>query len=359
MKLLSFILILVFTQQTWGDINWKVHSPQSVEMKKESIDKLFKYLFNSKEKFTTDSALLIKDGKLIREEYTNGYTKENTHRTWSISKSLTNTLVGIAVKKGILSLDTKVKKHYPQLNGKDHELMTLDHLMKMSSGIDWNEYYEENPFASNVIRMLYVYEYKDMASYTAKQPVVNTPGTKFYYSSGETNLIMGILKKSMGIKDYDDFPWTELFNKLNIESATWERDGQNVYVGSSYLYLSPRDLAKIGTLYLQDGVWNDERILPEGWVKYTTTANQAWQNVQKDSDKPKLAYGAQWWLNKPNSHGPFHPTAPENLYMALGHHGQILAIIPSQKIVFVRMGADKKAKIDRTKIFKYIMDSLK
>jgi len=359
MKFITLFLLLFFTQQTWGDINWKKHSPSSVGIKKESLDKLFKYLFSSKENFTTDSALIIKHGKLIREEYANGYTFENTHRTWSISKSVTNTLVGIATKKGILSLDAKVKKFYPELNGENHEKMTLDHLLKMSSGIDWNEYYEENPFVSNVIRMLYVYEYKDMASYTAKQPVVNTPGTKFYYSSGETNLIMGILKKSMGLKDYDDFPWKELFSKMDIQSATWERDGQDVYIGSSYLYLSARDLAKIGTLYLQDGFWNKERILPEGWVKYTTTANQAWHNVQKDADKPKLAYGAQWWLNTPNKHGSFHPTAPENIFMALGHHGQILAVIPDKKIVFVRMGADKKDKIDRTKVFKYIMDSMK
>lgn len=339
--------------------NWKNSLPEKEGLNPKSVDFLFKYLFDKKEKFSTDSAILIRNGKIVREEYANGYTKNGTHRTWSISKSLTNTLIGIAVKKGILSKESKVKKFYPQLNGKDHEKMTVDHLLKMSSGIDWNEYYEENPFASDVIRMLYVYEYKDMAGYTARQSVIHTPGTKFYYSSGESNLIMGILKKSMGIKDYENFPWKELFNKLSIESATWERDGQNVFVGSSYLFLSPRDLAKIGMLYLNNGKWQNEQILPEDWVKYTTTANRAWKNIQKDAEKPKLAYGAHWWLNIGNKHGPYHPSAPENIYMALGHHGQILAVFPDQKIIFVRMAADKKAKIDRTKIFKFIMNGLK
>lgn len=355
----TFFLSLLISTISWGASDWPTSTPESQGMNPKNIDNLFKYLFNKNESFSTDSAILIRNGKIIREEYANGYKAEGPHRTWSISKSVTNTLIGIAIKKGIISLETKVKKFYPLLNGEGHETMTLDHLLKMSSGIDWNEYYEENPFASHVIRMLYVYQNKDMASYTAKQPVIHQPGTRFHYSSGESNLIMGMLKKSMGLKDYENFPWNELFDKLNIESATWERDGSDVFIGSSYLYLSPRDLAKIGKLYLNDGIWEKERVLPEDWVKYTTTPNQAWKNNQINESKPKLAYGAHWWLNRPNRHGSVHPAAPENVYMALGHHGQILAVFPEQKIIFVRMAADKNGKIDRNMIFKFIMDSLK
>jgi CubicO group peptidase (beta-lactamase class C family) len=354
-----FLVLLLLINNEPALSKWRTSTAKSQGLDHKTIELLFKYLFDKKEKFSTDSAILIRNGSIIKEQYANGYTKKDTHRTWSISKSVTNTLIGVAVKKGILSLDSKVKKYFPQLDGKDHETMTVDHLLKMSSGIDWREHYEDNPFASDVVRMLYIYDYKDMAGYTAKRPVIHSPGTKFYYSSGESNLIMGILKKSMGLKDYENFPWKELFDKLNIKSATWERDGKNVFVGSSYLFLSPRDLAKIGLLYLNNGKWKNEQILPTDWVTYTTTANSAWHNTQKESKKRKLAYGSHWWLNVGNKHGPYHTSAPENIYMALGHHGQILAVFPNQNIIFVRMGADKKAKIDRNKIFKYIMDGIK
>ncbi|MCO4794267.1 MAG: serine hydrolase [Bacteriovoracaceae bacterium] len=360
MRTLIFIFIFALTvSNAHSVINWKQHLPKEEGFDKAKLDKLFNYMFDKKYKHNTDAALIIRNGKLIKEQYSNGYSLEHTHRTWSISKSVTNTLIGIAVHKNILNLQAKVKDFYPQLTGDKSDTMTLDHLMKMSSGIDWKEHYEENPFSSDVIKMLYVYEYKDMAGYTASRPVIYDPGKRFYYSSGESNLIMGMLKKSMGISDYENFPWKHLFNKLGITSATWERDGKDVFVGSSYLFLSPRDLSKIGQLYLQNGIWNKEQILPKDWVKYSTTPNKAWLLKQENDEVAKPGYGAQWWLNAQTKNGLSHPHAPDDIYMALGHHGQILAVLPSQNIIFVRMGADKDEKIDRKEIFKLLMSSLK
>lgn len=350
---------LFFSVPCHSKMNWTEAPLESTGLNGPRIEKLFQYLFDKKAGYNTDGIVLIKDGKLVKEQYANGYAKNKTHRIWSASKSVTNTLIGIAVKNGILTLDSKIKSYYPTLSGEGSNDLTLDHLMKMSSGIDWQEFYEENPFASDVIKMLYIYKYKDMAGYTASRPVKFKPGSRFHYSSGETNLIMGVLKKSLSLYDYDNFPWTQLFDKLDIKTATWERDGSGVFVGSSYLYLSPRDLAKIGQLYLDKGKWQSEQIVTSEWVKYSTSVNSAYLNTEQDEENAKSSYGAHWWLNAKTKKGQAYHTAPENIFMALGHHGQILAVFPDQRMIFVRAASDKEGQIDRMEIFRLLMESIK
>ena len=174
-----------------------------------------------------------------------------------------------------------------------------------------------------------------MAEYTETLPLKTKPGSEFYYSSGNSNILSGIVRNTVGEKDYHAFPYNELFHKLGMDHTLMEPDASGTFVGSSYIWTSARDYAKFGMLYLNDGVWNNERILPGGWVKKSVTPPAA--NHLKN-------YGYQFWLNGLNekdlSKKEF-PQMPADFFYADGYGGQRIYIIPSMQLVAVRLGLNK------------------
>ncbi len=344
---------------------WREATPKATGVKAPEWEAFLAYAKSTEHGFSTNALMVIYKGQLIEHSTFNGFKKGQTHRQWSVSKSITSTLIGIAIDKGLLTLETPVKRYYP-LHKNTKYSPVLKELLGMSSGLDWNEGYESNPLKSSVIAMLYTEGFNDMASFTAARPFRAIPGEEFYYSSGETNLIMGMLKKTMGQNDYSNYPWSQLFNPMGIKSATWEKDSSGTFVGSSYLYMAPEDLAKIGLLYLKKGVFQGKRLLKKEWVEYSYQLSPPFlkfsQKKIDESEKSRVeTYGAQWWLNAdvpgfPNTHP--YPGLPTDAYMALGHHGQVLLIVPSKDLVVVRNGADKDSKMDRVKFFDLLTKAL-
>ena len=323
----------------------------------DKFDSLLDYTFSTSAKHKTDGLVVISKGKLVLEKYENGYQRDSLHLLWSVSKSVTSLLTGVLVKEGRLSLDEKISTFYPELGE-----VTIKNLLQMSSGISWNEGYEGNPLNSNVIQMLYTSGHKDMAHYTSKVKINSLPDEVFKYSSGETNLLMGYIKKKVNDdKSYSSLPWVKIFSPLGIEEAVWERDASGTFVGSSYLYLRPRDLALIGQLYLQNGRFKGEQLITPQWVEFSRTMAPSFGKTILEGTSNNESYGAMWWLNLPsaqkNTPRPY-PNAPEDLYMALGHHGQMLAIIPSLDLIVVRTAEDKSVGIDKDKFFKLLISSL-
>ncbi len=321
------------------------------------------YAFNKEAKFQTDGLLIVKDGQVIFEKYAHGFTQDKPHLLWSVSKSFASALIGIATKKGILSTETLAHTLEPLLNRPKASTIRVKDLLQMSSGIDWNEGYEGNPLTSNVVPMLYLEGQRDMARYTADQKIKTSPGERFNYSSGETNLLCHLLRRA--IKDderYHNFPWDELFAPLGITSATWERDGAGNFVCSSYLYMTPRDAARFGELYLKDGIWEGEEILPRGWVAATGEIAPAFLKTKLKGFADRESYGLGWWLNHdlPTKEliRPF-PSAPENTLLAEGHHGQLVVVIPDLNAVIVRTGEDKDEKIDTDTLLKLSLELIK
>lgn len=367
-KIILPILILTHSANARiAKIEFPKHEWQRATFDEAKINKLsFKefenFVFDKEADYKTDSIVLIRNGKLVYERYENGYDASKLHLLWSASKSVTNILTGILIKKKVISLDDKVTHYYPEIKGKYKDDLTIGNLTQMSSGIAWNEGYEGNPLNSNVIRMLYTRGFKDMATYTSSLKIDHKPGTKFKYSSGETNLLMGVLKKSLlNAKAYEKLPWSELFNLLNIENATWERDHSGTYVGSSYLYLRPRDFAKIGHLYLAKGKWGNRTIVTKDWVKYSTRLAPSFSNTILDGSDNNEGHGAHWWLNRKipkKGLGSPYPSAPEDLFMGLGHHGQMVAVLPSLDLVVVRTAEDKSGSMDKDQFFKLLINSL-
>jgi CubicO group peptidase (beta-lactamase class C family) len=300
----------------------------------------------------TDGLVIIRNGRIVLERYARGYQANTPHLAWSVSKSFVNALYGIAVRKKMLDVEAPAYRYYPALNREQHRDITVRHLLQMASGLDWNEGYEASPLKSSVIAMLYTRGRDDMAQFAANPKLRYKPGTRFYYSSGTSNLLMAMLRDITTPQQYESFIWQELFERIGMRDVTWERDQAGTFVGSSYIYASPRQLAKFGYLYLNDGIWDNQRILPEGWVKFSTTASPA------DAEG---IHGAHWWLNvgRPKHKiPPDLPAAPADMISARGHWGQIIFVIPSLDLVIVRTADDRERAFDRNKFLKLVIDSI-
>jgi CubicO group peptidase (beta-lactamase class C family) len=236
-----------------------------------------------------------------------------------MTKSIINAWVGMMVKDGVINIDDN--NLFPEWSNDERKNISLNNLLQMSSGLDWSEVYSE---ISPATKMLY--DSEDNAQVARAQGLEATVGNHWEYSSGTTNIISGYLRdKFSAHNDYLRFPYERIFSKLNMDNTTIECDESGTYIGSSYCYATPRDWARFGTLYLNDGVWNQERLLPEGWVDYT-------KSIVPDSNGK---YGAHFWTN---GGGAMYPEAPYDMFSCNGYEGQLVAIIPSKDLVIVRMG---------------------
>lgn len=347
--------------------NFTVIPPEKAGINSERIAELDRYLFKrigddkDRKGIRTDCALLLKDGKIVYEKYTRGFHANRRHLIWSVTKSFINTLMGIAVADGKLKIEDYAAKYYPPLNEPGKDRIKIDDLLRMSSGLYWNEGYEASPLHSSVIAMLYTRGRGDMADFSARQKILHEPGTHWYYSSGTTNILSALLK-NVYQADYDNLAHEKLFRKIGMKFVTFEKDSSGVYVGSSYIYTTARDLARLGLLYQNDGVWGKTRILPEGWVRYTTTMSKAYYTTPLTphdySDNP----GAQWYINagipERNQPKPW-PGAPADTFAGLGHWGQSIFVIPSLGIVAVRMADDRDGSFDKDTYLKLISGSVR
>ncbi len=312
----------------------------------------------SRKGLRTDALLIIKDGKLVYEKYARGYHQNSAHLTWSMSKSVMSALYGRLVLQGKVNIDTAIGEKSPWITDEGVKTVTYDDLLSMASGIDWQESYEYAPVFSSVVAMLYTRGHDDMAKFVSEQGLAHKPGTFWRYSSGDTTLLSGLLKDIVGAEAHTDLPWTLLFEPLGMKSPVWEQDKKGNFVGGSYLYASARDMARFGYLFLNDGMWNGQRLLPAGWVDYSCSVNkaykQSWINGHIKSSRP---YGAQWWLNiedKSINMMPAWPDAPRNICVASGHWSQMVALFPTENMMVVRMADDREGdgKYSYNEIFK-------
>ena len=271
----------------------------------------------------TRALIVLYDGNIVAEKYAPGFNADTPLIGWSMTKSVTGALVGILVKEGKLSLqDTNL---VPQWSGDRRKDITLKQLLQMNSGLEFTEQCED-PLA-DCPQMLF--SSKNMTAYGVNKPLLKEPGSDWDYASGTTNIISGIIRDAVGGTDLDylTFPRRALFDRLGMSTAIIETDTAGNFVGSSYMYASARDWARFGLFYLQDGVWENERILPEGWVEFSRTS----------ATVAKGRYGAHFWLMK---NYPKQKPLPEDLFLADGYQGQSVIIIPSRKLVLVRLGKD-------------------
>ena len=310
-----------------GDrINDSFPSEVNKKLLQEAIQNIFKEKDTAKP-IRTRAVVVLYDGKLIAEHYAPGFTKGTKLLGWSMTKSVTGALIGLLVKQGKLNIDKPAPvPEWNDVNDPRHAI-TIRNLLHQSSGLNFLEDYSKSSDGTDMLL-----KKADMGAYTALHPLKDKPGTAFCYTSGNTSILSRIVKHAVGEKKYHAFPYDSLFYKLGMYSVVWEPDGSGTFVGSSYMYATARDWARFGLLYFNKGVYNKQRILNEDWIQQTSTP--APMVMQGE-------YGLHFWLNagaKNNTSDRTNPHAPRDLFYLDGYEGQRVYIIPSKKLVLVRLG---------------------
>ncbi|QRX64438.1 serine hydrolase [Dysgonomonadaceae bacterium zrk40] len=288
----------------------------------------------------TFAVMVTYKGQPVAERYAEGFGPENRFLSWSMAKSFTNTLTGILVQEGRLDLDAPADIEEWQQD--ERRQITLRHLMQMNSGLEWNEDYGNSSDVNNML-----HKEGDMAKFAISKQLEYTPGSVFEYASGSTNIVSYLMRKAIGNDaDYLAFPREKLFNRIGMRSAIFEVDASGTFVGSSYLYATLRDYTRFGLLYLNNGNWLGEQILPEKWVEYSTT----------EANGSDGTYGAFFWLNKSGSD---YPDVPRDMFCCRGHDGQYIYIIPSKELVIVRTGFSKQGEFDENGFLAGILQAIR
>ena len=268
----------------------------------------------------TTAILVVQDGRIVAERYRDDFDKHMPQRTWSVAKSLAATLIGAAQQKGLI--DAKAPAPIPewQSPGDPRAAITTDQLLRMASGL-------HSDHAGNRTDAIY-FGGTSVTEQAVAWPIEAAPGTRWRYANNDILLAMRGLRAKLGEEQALGFPFTGLLWKIGMTHTTPEADWKGNYILSSEVWTTARDLARLGLLYLNDGVWKGERILPSGWGNYVSRRGAA------QPPAGGYGYGAGFWTF------PKDKGLPEDAYVARGNRGQYVVIAPSRDIVIVRRGYD-------------------
>ncbi len=268
----------------------------------------------------TTAVLVVQDGKIVAERYRDDFDRHMPQRTWSVAKSLAGTIVGAAVQQGLLDVDAPAPIPEWGRPGDPRSAITTDNLLRMASGL-------HSDAAGNRTDATY-FGGSSVTENATQWPLETAPGTRFRYANNDILLAIRGLRSKLGDGERAlAFPFESLLWKIGMNRTFPETDWQGNFVLSSQVWTTARDLARLGLLYQNDGVWNGERILPPGWGGYVSRPGPA-------QPASGYGYGATFWTF------PADLGLPADAYVAQGNRGQYLAIVPSLRIVVVRRGYD-------------------
>jgi CubicO group peptidase (beta-lactamase class C family) len=274
----------------------------------------------------TRAVLVHYKGELIAERYAPDFDGDTPLRGMSMTKSASATLVGILVEQG--RLDIRQPAPVRGWSGMEdaRSTVTTDHLLKMIAGFD----YKEDSGDPLSLLPVMLYSVSDAAAFAAQTPLLGDPGESWDYQTVHSVLLQEVIRNTINDDQaYFRFPHEALFDRLGMHNSFFQADATGTFIGGASMFASGRDWMKLGLLYLNDGVHQGERILPEGWVKYATTPSEA--------SSKKRGYGAQIWLNT-SAPKLLFPGLPRDAYAFQGHFGQYVVVIPSLDLVVVRLG---------------------
>ena len=289
---------------------WPRSTPEEQGMSSAVLADMLEYIRN--ENKPIHSLLVIRHGTLVLEVYIHPFNAQTRHGVYSVTKSVTSALVGMAMAEGSLAeVDTAVVSCFPSVvvDDPEKEKIQIKHLLTMTSGIEWTEV-----MYSGLNDLWGIIESDDPAQYFFNPALIEEPGTTFNYNSGGSHLLSMLVQDAVG-ESAEDYGADRLFGPLGITDYVWKSDFTGHAIGGTGLELLPSDMARIGLLYLREGRWQDRQILDAAWVNDSVQA-QSWPAVDK-------GYGYQWWIN------------PEGDYYALGWGGQQIHVFPAQDMVVV------------------------
>ncbi|MBI5567339.1 MAG: serine hydrolase [Chloroflexi bacterium] len=293
----------------WPTAAWRTSPPEEQGMDSAKLAELLDAI--RQQRLDLHSLLIIRNGYLVSETYFGSYQQDTRHVLYSCTKSFVATLVGIAIDHGYIDgtdhriVDFFSERTFANLDGQKEE-MTLEDVLTMQSGLDWQE---GDPAYQAM------YGSADWVKFMLDKPMAVPPGSQFNYCSGCSHLLSAIVQQTTGLNTRD-FAEQYLFKPLGISNAEWETDAAGLPIGGWGLQLTPRDMAKLGYLYLQGGRWAGHQIISTEWIQTATHAH-----AQAEGN---LDYGYQWWTQS-------SPIA----YAALGRYGQTIFVVPQFDLVIV------------------------
>ncbi|MFX0061923.1 MAG: serine hydrolase domain-containing protein [Candidatus Hermodarchaeota archaeon] len=304
---------ITLKQDYWPSPDWQSTTPEAQGMNSDQLNQMNEYIAIND--YPIDAVVIIRHGYLVFEEYYNTqYDEDRLHTLYSVTKSFISALIGIAIEEGFISsLEQKMVDFFPDrtIDNLDcrKQNINLAHLLTMTSGIRWDEdTYSMNDPRNDVYQMNRA---ADAVQYVLNLPMVSNPGTQWSYCSGASHVLSAILTLSTGLST-DKFAEEYLFKALGISQYVWYKDPQGIPRGGGGLLLSPRDMAKLGHLYLNNGSWNGQQVVSKDWVLQTTTFV---------SDAKGWGYSYHWW------------TIGSDVYAAIGIYGQMLFVVPKHDLV--------------------------
>jgi CubicO group peptidase (beta-lactamase class C family) len=299
----------------WPTGGWQVAAPETQGLDARALAALVDHGAQS----NLDSLLVARNGRLVLEAYYAPFGRDNLHTINSATKGVVAALVGIAVQQGLLpGGDALVADVYPPFAGDGSDArrraVTVQHLLDMTSGIAWNE-----PLSGVPETAMQMGASPDWAKFVAARPMARAPGTGFDYNSGNSQLLLAIVAHRAGM-NAEAFARQHLFEPLGIRDWRWTKDATGAPAGGFGLKLRPRDMAKIGLLFLQRGQWEGRQLVPRAWVEKVFQASVP----MGDDPGPAFRYGDGFW------------TLPaRKAYMAVGFHGQVIMVLPESGLVVV------------------------
>ena len=272
--------------------------------------------------YNSRAMLVVKNGAIVAETYSSGFDRESQLLGWSMAKSVTSILLGHLEMNDLLAVtETSL---FPEWSD-DRKSISIEDLLHMSSGLDFDEIYTPGEDAT---KMLFT-EY-DSSEYAKGAPLIAPPGERWLYASGSTNILTRIINERLDSGRHGALKafHSAIFQPLGMRDSTCEPDPSGIPVGSSYMYASARDWAKVGQLMLNGGTLNGHRVVTPQWVARATAPNNSHN---------EKAYGYQFWLNQGNSELRW-PDLPTDSFAAMGNRKQVVMVIPSENTVIVRLG---------------------
>lgn len=305
----------------WPTMEWRSCAPDEVGMDPKKLKELNEEIRLLLEmNIEIHSLIIIKDGYIVAEQYySDEYGPEDLHRIYSCTKSLTSAMLGIVSGDGLLgSLDQAMISFFPEYEiqnmTQEKEAISIEHLLTMSGGLEWYEL--EYPYSDERNTFRQWSNSGGGLKYVLDRPMIASPGEEYSYNTGISHVLSGILQKVTGVRS-DSFAVERLFTPLGIDEFYWPVDSEGTAYGGSGVRLRPRDMARFGYLYLNNGLWDGMQIIPESWVE---ASRQKHMKRKYISDS---YYGYQFWVSDYNT------------YSAVGYGGQWITMVPEHDLVVV------------------------
>jgi CubicO group peptidase (beta-lactamase class C family) len=312
--------------------DWETSSPEAEGMDAARLENVDAYCVEH----GCRAVVVLRHGRIVWERYWGGWNAVSKDNSWSMAKSVTSALVGIAIEEGkIKGLDQPAADFIPEWRGSAREKITVGQLLSMTSGLTWTMVYD--PPSGDTAKMI---ASADQVAYALNRQVYREPGTDWYYSDGDAETFSRIIKAATGM-EVGQYAQEKLFGPIGMKNADWMTDQHGQAMTYCCIMDTARDFARFGYLFLRNGKWGDQQVVPQDWVKTSTQPSQI----------ENMNYGYYWWLFD-------LPDVPKDMFAAMGFATKRLYIVPSLDVVAVRLGEGDDLTWDDNAFLKPVVDAV-